>query len=158
MTVKVKTKSQIIQSANFKRDYVACFAVILFCAIVIGEIVIAIAIPTYLSRSSSMAREVRGIRLRESFDSVRNFAKTVKCVNDNAVLERNLVVWELDKLAKFMRNNGDKLSSEDIAKLQKIVDESGAILRYIGKKKSFSRAVRLDTGGYVNGVISKNEQ
>ena len=153
--MKVKTKPQIIQSANFKRDYMAYFAVILFCAIVIGEIIIAIAIPTYLSRSSAMAKEVRSIKLRESFDSVRYYANSVKCANDNAVLERSLVVWDLNKLAKFLRTNGENLSGEDIAKLQKIVNETGAILRHIGNKKSFSRSVRLDTGGYVNSLMDK---
>ena len=155
MAIKVKKTPEIIQSANFKRDYVAYFAVILFFAIVVGEIVIAVTIPTYLRKSSAMAQEVRRIKLRESFDSVRSLANSIKCSNDNAVLEKNLVTWELNKLAKFLRNNGDNLSSEEIARLQKIVDESGAILRYISKNNSFSRSVRLDTGGYVNSIMSK---
>lgn len=155
MADKVKKKPEIIQSANFKRDYVAYLAVILFFSIVIGEIIIAIAIPTYLSRSTAMAKEVRRIKLRESFDQVRNLANSVKCKNDNAVLERNLVVWELNKLAKYLRKHDEDLSSEDIARLQKIVNESGAILHYIDKNKSFSRSIKLDTGGYVNSVMNK---
>ena len=155
VTAKVKTQPEIILSANFKRDYVACFAIILFALIVIGEIVLAVSIPAYLGRSTAMAKEVRLIKLRESFDKVRSYSNSVKCVNDNAVLERNLVAWELNKLARFLRKNGDRLSSEDIARLQKAVDESGAILRHISNKKSFSRAIVLDTGGYVNSVMSK---
>lgn len=155
MTDKVKTQPEIILSANFKRDYVACFAIILFAFIVIGEIVLAVSIPAYLSHSSAMAKEVRLIRLRESFDNVRSLSNSVKCVNDNAVLERNLVAWELNKLARFLRANGERLSSEEIAQLQKAVNESGAILRHINNKNSFSRAVVLDTGGYVNNIMSR---
>ena len=151
----MKKQPEIILSANFKRDYVACFAVILFALIVIGELIIAVSIPAYLSRSTAMAKEVRLIKLRESFDKVRQLANSVKCANDNAVLERNLVSWELNKLARFMRKNDEQLSSDDIARIQKAVDESGAILRHINSKKSFSRAVTLDTGGYVNSVMSK---
>ena len=152
---KVKKQPKIILSAKFKRDYVACFAVIMFAIIVIGELVLAISIPAYLSRSSAMAKEVRLIKLMESFDQVRSRALSVKCANDNAVLERNLVSWELDKLARFLRKHSEHLSSDDIARIQKAVDESGAILRHIEQNKSFSRAIILDTGGYVNSIMSK---
>ena len=155
MFSKVKKKPEIIQSANFKRDYVACFAVFLFFAIVVGEIVIAISIPSYLNRSTAMAKEVRRIKLRECFDRARNLAKDVKCSNENAVLERNLVSWELNKMANYLRKNTDSLSSEEIARFQKIVNESDAILRHINKKNSFSRPVKLDTAGYVNSIMSK---
>lgn len=152
---KVKKQPKIILSAKFKRDYVACFAVIMFALIVIGELVVAISIPVYLSRSSAMAKEVRLIKLMESFDQVRNFSLRVKCANENAVLERNLVAWELDKLARFLRKHSAQLSSDDIAQIQKTVDESSAILHHIEKNKSFSRAIVLDTGGYVNSIMSK---
>ena len=54
-----------------------------------------------------------------------------------------------------MRKNNDVLSSDDISRLQKVVDESMAILNQLDGKKSFSRAIKLDTGGYVNTIMSK---
>lgn len=152
---KVKTQPEIKLSANFKRDYVACFAIILFALIVIGELVLAVSIPVYLRQSSAMAKEVRLIKLNQDFDATRQKAGRVKCVNDNAVLERDLVSWELNKLARFLRKNNDALSSDDISRLQKVVDESMAILNQLDGKKSFSRAIKLDTGGYVNTIMSK---
>ena len=93
----VKEKENIIQSANFKRDYVAYFALGLFFAIVLGEIVIAVSIPAYLGKESAMANEVRRIKLRESFDMVRWQSFKTDCANANAKLERDIVVWEMNK-------------------------------------------------------------
>ena len=153
-----KTKPDIIQSANFKRDYVAYFAVISFFVIFVGELVLAVSIPAYLSRSSSMAREVRRIRLMDSFDSVRYLANSTKTGNDNAVLEKNLITWELDKLANYMRNHQKELSSEEVAQVQKLINEIGGLLGHLKRGKAFSRAIRLDTGVYVKSILKQREK
>ena len=152
-----KAKPNIIESANFKRDYIAYFAVISFFVIFIGELVLAVSIPAYLSRSSTLAREVRKIRLMESFDGVRNQARGVKTKNDNAALEKNLISWELDKLANYMRKHQKDLSSKEVAAVQKLIDEIGGLLGHLKKGKAFSKAIRLDTSVYVKSILNKRE-
>ena len=154
----MKEKENIIQSANFKRDYVAYFALGLFFAIVLGEIVIAVSIPAYLGKESAMANEVRRIKLRESFDMVRCQSFKTDCANANAKLERDIVVWEMNKLANYLRKESEYLNSDETARLQKIVDESSAILKYIHENKSFSKASQLDTGGYINSMMKRKEK
>lgn len=153
-----KAKPNIIESANFKRDYIAYFAVISFFVIFIGELVLAVSIPAYLSRSSTLAREVRKIRLMESFDGVRNQARGVKTKNDNAALEKNLISWELDKLANYMRKHQKDLSSKEVAAVQKLIDEIGGLLGHLKKGKAFSKAIRLDTSVYVKSILNKREK
>lgn len=153
-----KAKPNIIESANFKRDYIAYFAVISFFVIFIGELVLAVSIPAYLSRSSTLAREVRRIRLMESFDGVRNQARGVKTKNDNAALEKNLISWELDKLANYMRKHQKDLSSKEVAAVQKLIDEIGGLLGHLKKGKAFSKAIRLDTSVYVKSILNKREK
>ena len=157
-TEKVKASKQIIQSANFKRDYIASLAVCMFTAIVLGEIIIAVSVPMFLGRTDAMAKEVRRIRLRETFDLVRWQSYKTNCANTNAKLERDLVVWELNKLANYLRVNSEYLNSEETARLQKIVDESSAVLKYIQDNKSFSKASTLDTGSYVNSILNKKDK
>lgn len=153
-----KAKPNIIESANFKRDYIAYFAVISFFVIFIGELVLAVSIPAYLSRSSTLAREVRKIRLMDSFDGVRNQARGVKTKNDNAALEKNLISWELDKLANYMRKHQKDLSSKEVAAVQKLIDEIGGLLGHLKKGKAFSKAIRLDTSVYVKSILNKREK
>lgn len=153
-----KAKPNIIESANFKRDYIAYFAVISFFVIFIGELVLAVSIPAYLSRSSTLAREVRKIRLMESFDGVRSQARGVKTKNDNAALEKNLISWELDKLANYMRKHQKDLSSKEVAAVQKLIDEIGGLLGHLKKGKAFSKAIRLDTSVYVKSILNKREK
>ena len=152
-----KAKPNIIESANFKRDYIAYFAVISFFVIFIGELVLAVSIPAYLSRSSTLAREVRRIRLMDSFDGVRNQARGVKKKNDNAALEKNLISWELDKLANYMRKHQKDLSSKEVAAVQKLIDEIGGLLGHLKNGNAFSKAIRLDTSVYVKSILNKRE-
>lgn len=153
-----KGKPDIIQSADFKRDYVAYFAVISFFVIFVGELILAVSIPAFLNRSSSMAREVRRIKLMESFDSVRGLLRSAKPGNDNAVLEKNLITWELDKLANYMRNNQKELSSDEVAQVQKLIDEIGGLAGHLKQGKAFSKAIRLDTGVYVKSILKQREK
>jgi ribosome-binding ATPase YchF (GTP1/OBG family) len=119
--------------------------------------VLAVSIPTYLSRSSAMAQEVRRIRLMDSFDSVRYLAGRTKPKNDNAALEKNIITWELDKLANYMRKYQKDLSSEEVAKVQKLIDEMGGLLGHLKDGKAFSKAIRLDTSVYVKSILNKRE-
>lgn len=152
------SKPDIIQSANFKRDYVAYFAIISFFVIFVSEFVLAVSIPAYLSRSTAMAQQVRRIKLMDSFDSVRHQVYALKTSNENAILEKNLIMWELDKLADYMRKHQKDLSSDEVAKIQKLVDEMGGMISHLRTGSAFSKAIRLDTSVYVKSVINKREK
>ena len=69
---------QITYSAKIKRDYVAASAVVIFIAIVLAEIALAISIPAYLKRENAMALEVRRLQLLDSFDGARGMSEKLK--------------------------------------------------------------------------------
>ena len=58
-------------TANFKRDYVAGAALVIFFLIVCGEIFLAVSLPIYMNRDAALAVSVRRLRLVETFDQVR---------------------------------------------------------------------------------------
>ena len=83
---------QITYSAKFKRDYVAASAVVIFIAIVLAEIALAISIPAYLKRENAMALEVRRLQLLDSFDGARGMSEKLKPKGgETAELEARLV-------------------------------------------------------------------
>ena len=160
-------KTLLLQSANFKKDYVAASAVILFVLIVIGEITLAIAIPSYLHHEDTMVLEVKRLKLLESFDLARNRCLKIKPKTTAAAMELQLISWNLDRIA-YMRHDIKDLNLDEIARLQKAVNDSHAVLNVIergemrkapnGKKikvMSVSQEEELKTDIYVNSLIPK---
>ena len=148
-------KKQILLSANFKRDYVAASAILLFALIVISELALAVAIPAYLYRENAMAHQVRKLNLLESFDNARRRCNDVKPRNNTIGMELKLVVWDLDLLAMYLRQENANLTDDDIAALQKYVDGSHAVLSELAAGRSFSNETKFDTATYVNSLIPK---
>ncbi len=148
-------KKQILQSANFKRDYVAASAILIFALIVISELTLAVAIPSYLYHENAMAHQVRKLNLLESFDHARNRCNDLKPRNSTIGMELKLVVWDLDLLAFYLRQENANLTGDDIGTLQKYVDESHAVLSELAAGRSFSKETKFDTATYVNSLIPK---
>ncbi|MBP5530595.1 MAG: hypothetical protein J6Y54_01010 [Lentisphaeria bacterium] len=163
-------KALLFQSANFKKDYVAAAAVILFMFIVFGEIALAIAIPSYLHHENTMILEVKRLKLLESFDHARNRCLRIKPRTTAAAMELQLISWNLDRIA-YMRHDIKNMDIDDIARLQKAVNDSHAVLNVIEKgerrKASNGKMVRvvsisqedeLKTDIYVNSLIPKGRR
>ena len=142
-------------SANFKRDYVATSAIVLFVLIVISEITLAIAIPTYLYRENAMAHEVRRLKLLESFDSARNRCNRIKPKNTAAAMELQLVSWNLDRLAVYMRGESKNLTSDEITRIQEAINSSHDVLNVIENGRSLSQEAELKTDIYIDSLIPK---
>ena len=128
-------KKQIIQSANFKRDYVAFSAVVIFFLIVAAEVALAISIPAYLTRENVMALQVRRLQLLNSFDALRNYVRGISA-NENGKKELQLVSWNLNQLADYLREHSGSLNSEEISRLQEVVNEFNRVAATIARKKS----------------------
>ena len=143
-------------SANFKRDYVAALAVVIFALIVAAELTLAVAIPAYLYRENAMALEVRRLKLLETFDSARRLCGNVKAKTTAAEMELQLVSWNLDRLAVYLRGESRYLDSDEIARLQEAVNDSLAVLNKLRTGGAISQEAVLDTSVYVNSLIPKS--
>lgn len=144
-----------LQSANFKRDYVAMSAIVLFVLIVISEVALAIAIPTYLFRENAMALQVRRLKLLESFDGARFRCTRIKPKNLAAEMELQLISWDLDRLAVYMRNESKHLTGDEIARIQDAVTKAHVVLTVIEKGGSLSQEAELNTEIYINSLLPK---
>ena len=149
--------NEIQFSAKFKRDYVAALAVVIFFAIVLAEIVLAVSIPAYLHRENAMALQVRRLQLLESFDGARNLGNSLKPKGEIAEYEARLVMWNLNLLATYLREHTADLSSEELASLQNDVRAFTGILARIQRGEALCRERKLDTSIYVNSLIPPAE-
>lgn len=150
--------NEIQFSAKFKRDYVAALAVVIFFAIVLAEIVLAVSIPAYLHREDAMALQVRRLQLLESFDAARNLGNSLKPNGETVELEARLVMWNLNLLATYLRENSADLTGEEIASLQNDVRAFTGILARIQSGETLCRERKLDSSFFVNSLITPAEK
>ena len=143
-------------SANFKRDYVAFFAVVIFFLIVISELVLAVSLPLYMRHDSAMAVSVRRLRLLESFDAARRAAQSLKPKNDTVQAELALLSWNLDMMADYLRRYAKYLTSDEIALLQGQLNEMSASLNALKRDKPFSKEYKIDYTPYLEWVMKKS--
>ena len=143
-------------SASFKRDYIAGAAVVIFVLIVISEVVLAVTLPVYMKKENAMALSVRRLQLLETFDNLRLNARHLKSGNNTVQSEIKLLVWNLDKMADYLRQYTQYLSSDEIAILQSQLNEMGASLNFLSKQKPFSREYKIDYTPYLERIMKKS--
>ncbi len=146
-------------SAKFKRDYIAVSAVVIFFAIVAAEIALAVSIPLYIRREGAMAVEARRIRLLETFDHCRNSIRNAarKSDSDTARLEFEILSWNLNLQANYLRTEAEYLTSDEIAALQRDIDEHMKLSQQI-TRKPFTVERKFDTSTYVNSLIPREKR
>lgn len=105
-----------------------------------------------------MALQARRLQLLESFDAARNLGNSLKPNGETAELEARLVMWNLNLLATYLRENSADLTGEEIASLQKDVRAFTGILARIQSGETLCRERKLDTSFYVNSLITPVEK
>ena len=143
-------------TANFKRDYVAGAALVIFFLIVCGEIFLAVALPIYMNREASLAVSVRRLRLMESFDFVRHRARSMKLKDDTSDSEAALLMWNLDLMAAYLRKYSQYLTGEQLAVLQQQLNDMDAAVTQLSRGIPFSHEYRLNCTPYINMVLRKS--
>ncbi len=144
---------EVLLSAKFKRDYVATFAVVIFCMIVVAEVALAVSIPAYLERENVMALQMSRIRLRESFDGVRRQAARVRAPGELGELELKVVSSTLNQLADYLREYSGKLSADEIKQMQDQINRFSAILGRLNSGRPFCVEQKLDASAYLNSFL-----
>ncbi len=145
-----------MMTAEFKRDYIAIAARIAFVLIVLGEVALAVSIPWYLQRSTSMAHQVARLRLLDEFDALRRSIASAKPASEAAKAELQILSWNSNQLAGYLREESKYLTPEEIAELQKVVRSTGIWVGKIRAGQSFSRVNKLNTSNYINQLIPKS--
>jgi hypothetical protein len=142
-------------SANFKRNYVAMFAFMLFFLMIIGELVITISIPRFVNRENAFADQIRKRELLLRFDAARNICRSIPEKDENIKLEKKLLSDTLDYLAIYLRRESDRLTPQDVNELDPLVTELFKIASKLKEGESFSQESKLDPSNYISHTISR---
>lgn len=148
-------------TAEYRKNYVAFLAVLLFILIIIAEATLATVIPMAMRNENLMAEEAERNDLLILFDQTRARCEAISGKNsagmeDNLILmEKQLISDVLDRFARYMRNEGSRMTPDEVAKVKWTVQELYKVVSQLEKGQSYSRENRLDTSGYVNKLLKQ---
>lgn len=143
-------------TAKFKSDYVAVSAIVLFFLIIISELTLAVSLPLFMKQENVMAVSVRRLHLLETFDKTRKLSRKLTSKDDTVQAEAALLTWNLNRMADYLRDYAKYLSSEDLAVLQKQLNEMNASLTHLQNGKPFSQEYKLDYTPYLDRVMKQS--
>ena len=146
--------TKVIQSAHFKRNTLTALAVVLFCAIILSEIFLAVSIPWYLRREDMMALEVLRLKMRNSFDAARNMSGTYRGRDEVKEAEIRLIRWALDSMADYLRENISSLDAAELKSIQEKIDTLHKIASALQRGENRSREQKLDTSLYLSSLLA----
>ena len=156
--------NKISFTAKYRKNYVAFLAVLLFIFIIIGEIALATVIPVAMRNEDLMAEEAARNDLLLLFDGTRSLCNSITGKNssgqeDNLILmEKQLLSDVLDRFARYMREEGDKMTPQEVIKVKKVVSELYKVASRLSKGNGYSRENRLDTSRYINKLLKQTNK
>ena len=121
--------NKISFTAKYRRNYVAFLAVFLFVFIIAGEITLATAIPVAMRNENLMAEEASRNDLLLLFDKTRSLCNSITGKNargqeNNLIsMEKQLLSDVLDRFARYMREEGDRMTPQEVIQVKKVVSE-----------------------------------
>lgn len=142
-------------SANFKRNYVAFFALVLFLAMILVELTIALSIPYFVQRENAYTQDILKREMMLRFDSARVLCFSIKEDNESVKMEKKLLVDTLDYLAIYLRREADNLTAEEVELLSPQIIELYKIAARLEKGKPYSRENTLNSATYLNSLLKK---
>ena len=148
-------------TAEYRKNYVSVLAVLLFVVIIIAEVTLAAFIPLAMQNENLMAAEAERNDLMLLFDQTRNECNAISGKNasgkeDNLIqLEKQLISDVLDRFARYMRNEGIRMTPQEVARVKLTVQELYKAVSRLTSGQSYSRENRLNTSNYVNQLLKQ---
>ena len=147
-----------IQSAKFKKDVVAHFAVLLFFVIVFSELFLAVWLPWHLRIDSMWAEQVARRELIEHFDTVRAQARrSAGKLSGAAAAEALLIQKSLDKLTGYLHQYGENLSPEQCRKFMSTLNQMYRNLSKLSDQYAFSAEQPLQEAAFLKSLRGVRE-
>lgn len=140
-------KEKLMQSANFKRDYVTALAVGLFILMFLCEICVAVSIPLAINHTSIYAEHGTRQRMVASFDTLRMICIMPGAINLSQInTEKNFIRTDLDMLSSHLREYNRTMPMSDVDEVIAKIQTYNTIVGKLNapKAKPFCRTATLN--------------
>ncbi len=143
-----------MMTARFKRDYVAYMAVVLFFAIILAEVTIAVWIPLQMRHDSLWADQILRLRMLSRFDWMRQSTSSFKSDDALTMSEADAIEAQLNLVAVYLNNNnqGRDLSPDQVKELKTVLDTIDRQWARIKRGNPYGKALKLDTSSYIEKI------
>lgn len=144
-------------SANFKRNYVAFFAFVIFCIMIIFELILALSVPAFVQRENAYADEIKKRQMLLLFDVAQKTCRAIPEKDETIKLEKLLLTDTMDILAVYLRKESDRLTTDDVDKLDPLIKELHKIAAKLEKGIPYSSENKLDSAKYLDNLIKQRK-
>ena len=139
-------------SANFKKDYIAYSAVVIFFLIIFFEISMAIVIPAHLQIEGVWAKEVARQELVNEFDVVRNTFLRFKSKNEYAEDEAKIIADSMTPLAEYLRKHQYDMSFDEIEEINKAISGIRSFHDGLKNRGAYSTDIHINTKNFMRSL------
>ena len=138
-----------VHSANFKKDYIAYSAVVIFFLIISFELFMAIFIPAHLQMEGVWGEEVARQEMINNFDYTRNGFLYFNSKEEYAEGEANIIADALTPLAEYLRQHQYNIGLKEIKEIEKTMVGVPKFLNDLRKKGAYSKDIKLNTKSFI---------
>lgn len=148
---EVLTVKNNFQTVKRRTDWVTLLGMVLFVAIVIGEVAVAIGVPLLVREEGVMAGKVTKLTTLELFDGTRSRCEDItKKAGSSLNKSEVAVIWEpLNILADYLREQVNTMSTRQFVAVQERVRKLRGFLNPLEKGKPYSERIELSTAAYL---------
>lgn len=148
------------QSANFKKDYIAYSAIVIFFLIISFEIFMAIFIPAHLQIEGVWGEEVARQEMVDMFDYTRNSFLRFSSKFEYAQEEAGVIGRSMTPLANYLHKYQYKIGPKETKEIKKTISGMSSFSAHFEKLGAYSTDTKLKSGKFIKTLekeMAKNK-
>lgn len=138
-----------VHSANFKKDYIAYSAIVIFFLIISFELFMAIFIPAHLQMEGVWGEEVARQEMLNNFDYTRNRFLGFKSKKEYAQDEAVIIADSLTPLAEYLRKYQYQISLKEIKEIEKTMTGIPKFRAHLERHGAYSTDIKLKAENFI---------
>lgn len=146
-----------LQSAPFKKDYVAFCSVVLLTLVVILEAAMIIWLPVQFRSEYMWEKQVALQEMIQELDDLRTKFEEFKPASRRQESEARLVSDCLDDLARYTREYRERLSRDQIAAIYNVLLDFDQSYRFFSKGGQYSTELELNPKPALRQIFRRSQ-
>ncbi len=137
-------------SANFKKDYIAYSAIVIFFLIISFELFMAIFIPAHLRMENVWSQEVARQEMISRFDYIRRRFLRFRSKRSYAQDEAKIIANSLTSLADYLRLYQYQIGFKEIKEIEKTISGMDKFYDHLLKNGAYSTDLELKPEKFID--------
>jgi len=150
--------SSVRYTVKRKPDYITFVAVFLFLMIIALELLLVLWLPVHLRAEGNWELQAAKQEMIELEDNLRANLNDVAKNREKVSDEIELIMICLDRNARYLRDNGDKMNVEQVKEMYLNLKKFESIYNHIRVRGSYISGSMVDPAKHFDRIINKSSQ